>query len=85
MKPVGLKFLLDGFSFVQIVLKEEEAKQIVLGYIAGSLKPIIGGTENTLGGGVWAVQTSVIRAIHSVPVEPVAGAPSQPIWNRSGF
>jgi len=74
---VGLRFLIQDGLFMQWVVSAFEAKQILSGFINGTLKPVIGNPEAPFGGG-WCVMTSSIRAIHTFnPVEMQQAAPPQ--------
>lgn len=66
MKITGLQFLLNYGAFVRVIVTEEEARQIVEGFQAGHLKPILAGTNQF---GSWAVKVEHVQAIHTVPVE----------------
>ena len=68
MKFTGLKFILEFGSFIQVIIPEDEAKQIILAWKAGKLEPVIGSHNQQGPGGFsggWAVRVDTIRAIHT--------------------
>ena len=72
-KKLVLRFLLEHGAFMQIIVPEAEARQIIQGWIAGSLKQIMGNPDLTVGG--WAVRVSAIIGIHLVTNEGVQVVP----------
>jgi hypothetical protein len=72
MRVLGLKFILEGGSFLQILVPEHEAQHIIRSWLSGTLKGIIGndGAETT--GGGWGVDMSRVEAVHTIPVEQPA-------------
>ena len=88
---IGLRFLLNYGHFLQIAISEQEAKQIMQGWSAGTLRPILQGTSPPSGiipGVAWSIRTECIVAIHTFDLElleqqrPQAGVLP---WPRSGM
>ena len=91
MKQVGVKILLEHMHFLQFLTTEVEARSLIASWAAGKLKPILSHADVKAPVGVptadWAVQTSAIRAIHTVPLEqqdsprfPPNGSGLQQVW-----
>lgn len=64
---IGLKFLFDRGTFLNIVLEESKAREIITAFLSGNLDKILGQTDNPLG--LWAIKSDTIVAIHSVPLD----------------
>jgi hypothetical protein len=61
MRNVGVRFLLHGGVYVDVVLLESEARGIMDGFHKGTLKEIIGQPDHVQG--PWVIRTSNIQAI----------------------
>lgn len=71
---VGLKFVLDGASFISAVMTKQEAESIINQWLSGyyQVKDIqrIGSASSPTGGWAWGVEVSAIRAIHTFEFQP---------------
>lgn len=69
---MGIRFIFDMGSALDIVLTETECKTIIDGWLKGELKPIIGnpnmGINDNPNG--WAVRSEMIRGICMLPLQP---------------
>jgi hypothetical protein len=74
---IGLRFLMADGLFLNWVVSQYEAKQIISGFMNGSLKPIVGNPDAPFGGG-WSVRVESVRAIHTVPLEQMQQAAPPP-------
>ena len=82
-KMIGVRFMLEGTSFIMAVMPDEEAKQIINGFINGSLKKVVGNVQ-----GGWAIRVDDIQGIHTVPLEQMGqmGVPQNPLcYDSSGL
>lgn len=70
---VGIKFLLTHGSFLQVVVTEEDAKDIIEKWRKHELQD--GSFSSTNAFGTWAVKGNAIIGVHTMPLEqqPVVG------------
>lgn len=69
MKNVGIKFILKGAAFITAIVPETQARMIIDGWLANTLKIRIGDHSPTTGW-PWAVETDQIQGMHVFPLEP---------------
>lgn len=90
-KQIGLRLLLEGGHFVQVILPEAIAEGYVDRWIKGMLKGVIGESVPTPHNPVWAVDTASIKAMHTFdPALMQQAQPFQPsnpptVFRRSGI
>lgn len=73
MNKIGLKFLLNGGNFFQVIMEQKDVKDVIKKYQQSILPHIIGDGEN------WAIKTEMIQGIHIIEIEP-AKPPQAPMW-----
>lgn len=91
MRPVGLRFVLRDASFINTVVSEQKAHEIIDWWVKGTLPVVIGDAGNPHG--PWAVSTKDIQAMHTFDLAQMQqGQPtseyknqSQQIWRGSGL
>lgn len=98
MKYIGLKFILGSGNFIQVIIPEDDAKNIVMQWMNGQLEQasvsgIIGNVNasSPYGSGMWCLKVSAIEAIHSFDLEELQRqmqgsrpALGEP-WRKSGL
>lgn len=76
---IGLKFLFE-LSFFTVVLSEKDAFKIINQFQEGKLEEYIGGYDGAKN--KWAVRTSLIRCVHTVPITDVPAGPIPGLASR---
>lgn len=81
MQLIGLRFLLEGSQFLNVVVPVNEAQSMINGWASGEYKRQ---GQKTLGGqlapgqGGWALQIDHIKGMHTFDLEPAPQGPVPP-------
>ncbi len=80
MKTVGLRFLLTHGSFMDIMMTEDQARQVVKSWASGEFRLR---DKQIMTGDIWAVKMDEVIGIHTYEIQRVPQQQAQgPLFAR---